>query len=473
MRRIALLLPLVACRPAGTGDPIEVGPIPPAVSPDERASALPTTEPPTDVGVMVGAIKADELLETVKELAAFGTRHTLSDPEDDARGIGAARRYLAKKLESYVVGRRGAPPLRVAMDAHRVEPDGRRIDAPVDVVNVVATLPGAMPEAADRHYYVIGHYDSRASDPMDRKGDAPGANDDASGVALLVELARVMASRRYDATIVFMATAGEEQGLLGADRHARAAAEAGIDIRGVLSNDIIGDPTGPRGAEDRDRIRVFSAALPPWLSDADLQRIRTLGSASDSASRQLARFVDEVARWHDLPVKPMLVFRRDRFLRGGDHTAFNRSGFAAVRFTEVREHYDRQHQDPREEDGREYGDLPEHVDGEYLRGVTQLVGAALAHLANAPSSPSRARIITAELTDDTTLRWDPSPEPDVAGYEVVWRETTSPIWTAKKAVGKETTATIPLSKDNWQFGVRAFDEDGYRSPVAFPTAAPR
>lgn len=463
----APVIAVVACQP---GQAQQVSPPtatrsepgPPGAQP---TGVVPSTPPPVAVTEMLGEITPARLQGDVEALASFGTRHTLSEVDGADRGIGAARRFIAKQLQA------ASPRLQVELDTHRVEPDGRRIDRPVDVVNVVAVLPGSMSEAAGRRYYVIGHYDSRASDPMDATSDAPGANDDGSGTALVIEVARVLSTRELDATVVFMATAGEEQGLIGADRHARAAQEKGLDVRAVLSNDIVGDPSAPDGSEHRERVRVFSAGLDPWLDEAGLDRIRTLGSASDSSSRQLARFVDTVARWHGTDVQPMLIFRRDRFLRGGDHTAFNASGFAAVRFTEVAESYHRQHQDVRTEEGVSYGDLPRWVDPDYLAGVAGLNAATLMHLANAPAPPEEARLIAAELTTDTTLRWSRGPEPDLAGYEVVWRATTAPQWEHVRDVGDATTATLPLSKDDWFFGVRAYDEDGYRSPVSYPTVA--
>lgn len=409
---------------------------------------------------MLAEIDPLKMAESIEMLVGFGTRHTLSTTDDPERGVGAAREGIAAQL-------RTSPRLIVTMDRHRIEPDGRRVDTPTDVVNVVATLPGSMPEAASRRYYVIGHYDSRVTDPMNRTADAPGANDDGSGTAVVLELARVMSQHEYDATLVFMATAGEEQGLLGARAHAQAARGKGVDVRAVLSNDIVGDPSGPHGTRHDDEVRVFSIALENPLSDADLAELRTLAGTHDGTSRQLARFVHSIGRLHALPVQAKLVFRRDRFLRGGDHTAFNEAGFAAVRLSEVEENYDRQHQDVRTEGGRSYGDLPEHVDANYLAGVAQLNAAALAHLANAPSAPRNARIVAAALSHDTTLRWDASPEPDVAGYELVWRETTAAVWSSAKDVGTALEVTIPVSKDNLFFGVRAYDDEGYRSPVRF------
>jgi len=456
VRRVCSILSLLAC---GCSRPTEETAAP-VVAPAVATAIVPTSSGPAEVDAMLAAIDAERLGETVAFLVGFGTRHTLSVTDDPARGIGAAREGIAARL-------RESPRLQVRMDVHRVDPDGRRVDVPTDVVNVVATLPGSMPEAAGRHYYVIGHYDSRVTDPMNRTADAPGANDDGSGTALVMELARVMSTHEYDATIVFMATAGEEQGLLGARAHAEAAREQGIDVRAVLSNDIVGDPTGPHGVVHDDAVRVFSVALPSTLDEAAAARLRTLAATHDDPSRQLARYVHEIGVLHALPVQAMLVFRRDRFLRGGDHTAFNAFGFPAVRFSEVEENYDRQHQDVRTEDGRAFGDVAEHVDPEYLAGVARLDAATLAHLANAPSSPTHARIVAAALDPDTTLRWDASPEPDVAGYEVVWRDTTAPLWTETKDVGDVLEVALPMSKDNVFFGVRAYDREGYRSPVTF------
>jgi hypothetical protein len=466
----ALLIPITAC---SSSAPSPASRPPPARAQPRPPSAVPSSAPPAAAVDMLRDVSAERLEKDVVALAGFGTRHTLSDTESPTRGIGAARRWIKAEMERAAAqsGREPGARMQVSFDSHRVEPDGDRIARTVDVVNVVAVLPGAMREAAARRYYVIGHYDSRRSDPLDEKGDSPGANDDASGTAVAIELARVLASRKLDATVVFMATAGEEQGLFGAKRHAAAARAAGADIRGVLSNDIVGDPTAPSGAVHRDRIRVFSEGLPEEASPEQLAELRRLAGESDSPSRQLARYVAEVAAWHDLAVQPQLIFRQDRFLRGGDHRAFNASGYPAVRFTVVEEHYNRQHQDVRSEGGVEYGDLPVHVDGAYLAEVARVNAAALMHLASAPSAPADARIITAELANDTTIRWSASPEPDVAGYEVLWRETTSPVWQEARDVGAVTEATLPMSKDNWFFAVRAYDKDGYRSPASFPRAA--
>ena len=426
----------------------------------------------TAVERATGGVDASRIRADVDALASFGTRHTASDTESDVRGIGAARRWLKQRFEDGVAesGRAGELACEVWFDSHRVEADGRRILADVDVVNVMCRIPGADVAARDRLYYVLAHYDSRASDGADGVSDAPGANDDASGVAVLLELARVLSRERLDATVVLMATAGEEQGLYGARLHARALRERGANVAAVLNNDTVGDPSGPDGRMARDVVRVFSEGVPAGLvrdgEMGDVRSMRTVAGELDSPSRQLARYVAEVAAAHSPAVEPMLVFRADRFLRGVDHTAFNEEGWAAVRFVEVYEDYTKQHQDVRVEDGVSYGDLPEFVDAKYIADVTRLNAMTLVHLANAPAEPADVRIIVAELTNDTTLRWERVD--GASGYEVVWRETTSPVWTEARDVGDRVEATLPLSKDHWVFGVRSYDADGFLSPVVFP-----
>ncbi|MBL9032251.1 MAG: M20/M25/M40 family metallo-hydrolase [Phycisphaerae bacterium] len=430
--------------------------------------------PPAPKDVMA-AISQDYVRTAVDTLAAFGTRHSLSDATSPTRGIGAARNWLKGQFESF-------NPPSGTLTVHFEEfqpPVGGRIAKPVTFVNVVAVLPGTMPESAHRRIYVVGHYDSMPSDVMDPDSDAPGANDDGSGTVAVLAIARALAATPCEATVVFLCTAGEEQGLIGAKYHAEQAAARKESITAVLSNDIVGDPWGPGGDKSRATpyaIRLFSEGIPRNPSAAQLQTIRALAAESDSPSRQLARYVAEVAAIEDTVVRPMLVFRLDRFLRGGDHSAFNEAGFAAVRFTEVDEDYRHQHQTPRLEPGPDgtpvqYGDLPEHVDAEYLANVARLNAAALVHLANAPAAPAAARIITAKLEYTTTLRWSANREPDVAGYEVVWRQTTDAVWTGVKDVGNVTEATIDQNKDNVFFGIRAYDCHGYRSLVAFPAAA--
>lgn len=438
---------------------------------------------------MLASVSPQRLRRDVETLAAFGTRHTLSETESDTRGIGAARRWTKQAFEEAADNswRTGDQRVRVEFDSHMIPPDGRRIPREVEVVNVVATIPGVMPEARDRLYYVLSHLDSRASDPLDAESDAPGANDSASGVAMMIELMRVLSPMRLDSTIVLVATSGEEQGLYGARYHAQEAHERGRDIRAVLNNDTVGDPYGifPRNARPGDphhgdvefarkNIRVFAEGVPAAADATVVRTISRLGAENDSPPRTLARYITNTVSAYPreaVPIDAWVIYRNDRFLRGGDHTPFVRLGYPAVRLTVPFENYDRQHQDVRVEDGVRYGDLPEYIDEDYLADVTRLNASVLVHLTNGPSSPPDTRVIVAELTNDSTLRWSESPEPDVAGYEVVWRETTAPNWQWVKDVGDVTEATIDLSKDNFLFGVRAYDEEGYRSPVAFPQAA--
>lgn len=446
------------------------------------ALSLAATPPPAsspDAVAAMRAVSADRCRADVESLAAFGTRHTFSDTESTTRGIGAARRWIRDRFEEIAAAAEGS--MTVDFESFDIPP-GPRVPGGANIVNVIAVKHGSMPLAAGRACYVVGHYDSRNGNPLDAAGDAPGANDNASGTAVVLECARVLASIPTDATIVFLATAGEEQGLLGARAHAEAvAADRRWTINGVLNNDIVGDPFGWSNAKDpRDRatVRLFSEGLPRNPSAQRLAELRAIAAESDSPSRQLARYVSQVADIERTALRPRVTYRLDRFLRGGDHSCFSDAGFSAVRFTAPKEEYNRQHQDVRLEatpDGSTivYGDLPRFVDPEYLADVARLNAAVLVHLANAPSSPGDVRVLTEQLETSTTLRWAPSPEPDVAGYEVVWRETTSPTWDHARDVGIGTQATIELSKDDWFFGVRAYDRDGYRSPVSFAGAAPR
>lgn len=432
-------------------------------------------------GRVIDAVDPDQIQTTIDTLVGFGTRHTMSDTESDTRGIGAARRWVKSQFETNIQGhgKEGDAAPHVYFDSHTVEPDGRRITESVHVVNVICEIPGVIPKSREQLFYVLAHLDSRASEANDSTSDAPGANDDGSGVAALIELARVLSAEHLESTIILMATSGEEQGLFGARLHAQQAVADGKDIRGVLNNDTIGDPTGVIEGQDGSKvIRVFSEGLPATMLSLEddqigsaVRKLRLYGTESDSTSRQLARYIDDIAHLHRTTVQPKLIFRPDRFLRGGDHTPFNELGFPAVRFCEMYENYDHQHQDVRIEDGVQFGDLGDYVDANYLADVTRLNGAVLVHLANAPSSPGNSRVLIAELTNDTTLRWDPSPESDVMGYEIVWRESTSWKWEHAEDVGNVTEGTVPMSKDNYLFGVRAYDKDGYRSVVSYPRPA--
>jgi Zn-dependent M28 family amino/carboxypeptidase len=299
--------------------------------------------------------------------------------------------------------------------------------------------------------------------------DAPGANDDASGVAAVLEMARVMSRYEFDATVIFMAVAGEEQGLLGSTYFAEQARQKKLDIEAMFTNDIVGNSVGGNGVRDASTVRVFSEGVPSNEIEAEARVRRGVGGENDSASRQLARFIKEAGEAYVPRMKVMMVYRRDRYLRGGDHIPFLERGFPAVRFTEPNEDYRHQHQNVRTEGGVQYGDLPQFVDFNYIAQVARINAASLASLALAPAVPKQVGIVTSRLTNDTDLKWAANTEPDLAGYEIVWRETTSPIWTHARMVGSVTTYTMKgMSKDNYFFGVRAVDKQGRRSPAGFP-----
>jgi hypothetical protein len=422
--------------------------------------------PSREVRAILGEVDARRIEKSIRTLAGFGTRHTLSSQTDPERGIGAARDWIYDQLQRSAAASDGR--MTVAKQSF-VQPPGERNPEPVTITNLVATLRGTQPASADRVYVVSGHYDSRCTDPLDATCDAPGANDDASGVAAVLELARVMAKRTFDATIVFMAVAGEEQGLYGSTHFAEQAKQQGVDVQGMFTNDIIGRSTGDRGQRDPFTVRLFSEGVPTSETPEQAALRRSIGGENDGPSRQLARYVKEVGENSATDMRVRLIWRRDRYLRGGDQIPFLEQGYPAARFTEPNEDFRHQHQDVRVENGVQFGDLVEFVDFGYVARVARVNAAALANLALAPTAPKEAKILTTRLTNDTDLTWKANPEPDLAGYEVVWRESTEPLWTHTIPVGNVTSYTIEgLSKDNVQVGVRAVDRDGYRSPVAFP-----
>jgi hypothetical protein len=321
-------------------------------------------------------------------------------------------------------------------------------------------------------YVVSGHYDSRVTDVLNSTSDAPGANDDASGTIAVIELARVMAKHPPEATVVFAAVAGEEQGLYGSDHLAQVAKDEHWNIQGNLNMDIIGSPNGGNGVRDPHTIRLFSEGVPTAATPTQISSLISLGGENDSAARQLARYVHETGSNRSTDMNVKLIWRRDRFLRGGDQISFLSRGWPAVRFTEPNENFNHQHQDVRTENGELIGDLPQYVDFDYVARVTRVVGSSLAALSRSPAAPTNARIIAANLSYDTELRWNANTDGDVVGYEVVWRDTKDPLWTHSRFVGNVTDYTLKgLNKDDNQVGVRAVDGDGNRSPVAFPIAA--
>ncbi|HEY2961833.1 MAG TPA: M28 family metallopeptidase [Pyrinomonadaceae bacterium] len=417
------------------------------------------------IASIVRQIDARNIERTIRQLVAFGTRNTLSEQNDPKRGIGAARDWLYAEFLKAAETSGG----RMTVEKQSYEQaKAARVPQPTIITNIVATLKGSQPQATNRIYVVSGHYDSMCNSPTDAKCDAPGGNDDASGTAAVLEMARVMAKFEFDATIVFMAVAGEEQGLLGSTQFAEEAKQKNWNVDAMFTNDIIGNTLGGNGIRDRGAVRVFSEGVPSNETAAEATTRRSVGGENDSQSRQLARFIKETSEAFVPQMKVMMVYRRDRYGRGGDHIPFLERGYPAVRFTETNEDFRHQHQNVRVENGVQYGDLPEFVDFAYVANVARVNAAALAMLAYAPARPKGVTIIS-RLSDDTELRWDANNEPDLAGYEIVWRDTSSPVWTNSKAVGKVTTFTLKgMSKDNFFFGVRAVDNDGNRSPVTYP-----
>ncbi|MFF0657412.1 M20/M25/M40 family metallo-hydrolase [Micromonospora tulbaghiae] len=419
--------------------------------------------PDRELTALLREIDSRRIEAVVRRLAAFGTRHTLSSQTDPVRGIGAARDWIHAQLSGYAAASGGR--MSVELQSYVQQP-ASRIPVPTTVTNVVATLRGDV--TPERVYVITGHYDSRATDVMDASGDAPGADDDASGVAVVMELARVLSTRRTEATVVLAAVAAEEQGLYGSAYLAAQLKAAGADVQAMFSNDIVGSSTADDGTRDPRTVRLFAEGVPTAETPAEASVRQSVGGENDSPSRQLARFVTDVAENSATGMDVRVIYRRDRYLRGSDHISFLREGWPAGRFTEPNEDFAHQHQDVRVVDGVQYGDLPEFCDFGYITRVARVNAATLWSLAQAPGTPKGVTVVTTNLTNDTTLRWQRGPEPDLAGYEVVWRETTADRWQKVLPVGDVTEVTIDLSKDNVFFGVRAVDRAGHRSPVAFP-----
>ncbi|MEE1672143.1 M20/M25/M40 family metallo-hydrolase (plasmid) [Streptomyces sp. WAC07094] len=427
-----------------------------------------TAQPPTrELRALLQEIDPARIEATVRKLVSFGTRHTLSIQDDPARGIGAARDWLLAELRSYAAASGGR--MTAELQSYVQEP-ASRIPTATRITNVIATLRGSV--TPERVYVVSGHYDSRVTDVMDATSDAPGADDDASGVAVVVELARVMAKRRPASTIVFAAVAGEEQGLYGATHMAEQFKAAGVDVQGMFTNDIVGSSTADDGTRDPYTVRLFAEGVPSSETPEQAAIRRSVGGENDSAARQLSRFVRDVADNDVTGMHVRVVYRRDRYLRGGDHIPFLERSYPAARFTEPAEDFAHQHQDVRvDETGKQFGDLPEFCDFRYIARVARVNAATLWSLAQAPGTPRGAKIVTSTLTNSTDLVWTRGTEPDLAGYEIVWRETTAPEWTHVIPVGDVTRQGVDLSKDNVFFGVRAVNKAGLKSPVAFPEPA--
>lgn len=437
--------------------------------PGERtAPVVPPREQPI-LRELAAAVSADRIEADIRTLVGFGTRHTLSDTVSDTRGIGAARRWIKDELDRISEACDGC--LEVSYQRTLVE-EGSRIPRPVEIVNVVAIQRGL--HDPGRYVIMSGDIDSRVSDVMDSTSDSPGANDNASGVAGMLEAARVLTRYRFSGSIVYAALSGEEQGLFGGRHLAEKASAEGWRVAGVLNNDMIGNIRGIDSAIDNTSARVFSEGTRAVETEREAMRRRITGGEVDSPSRNLARYVDAMAERYLPDLDVMMIYRLDRFGRGGHHRPFNDAGFAGVRIMETHENYDRQHQDVRVEDGVEYGDVIEGVDFEYAARITALNVITLASIAWAPPAPAGVRISGA-VSPSTTLAWepvDPRVAPDLAGYRIYWRLTTAPEWNHSLFVGDASRYTLQnVVIDNWLFGVASVSSSGFESPVAFPGAA--
>ena len=418
------------------------------------------------IEVALAEISTKRIEATVRTLVGFGTRHTLSDPDSVDRGIGAARKWIKAELETYA--RESDGRLKVEEDSF-LQPVAPRVPKPTTLVNLVATLPGDDPASRDRWIVISGHYDSIPRPLSDSKIDAPGANDDASGTAVVMELARVLSKHHFDATLVFLAVAGEEQGLLGSTHWAEKARADGRKIEAMLTNDIVGNTQGGNGVRENRRLRVFSEGVPSNESEAQARLRRSVGGENDGLSRQLARYLKDVAE-HAMPdFEVTLVFRRDRYGRGGDHIPFNERGYAAVRLTEPNENFNRQHEKVEVRDGVAYGDVIEHVDFDYVSRVARVNASLMINLALAPAAPAEFRFGSARQSYDTTLTWKRGAEPDLAGYRVLWRSTEQPYWQRSRELGDVSQSTLNgLSKDDVFFALQAIDKDGNASLPVVP-----
>jgi Zn-dependent M28 family amino/carboxypeptidase len=405
----------------------------------------------------------------IRKLVSFGTRHTLSDTTSDTRGIGAARRWIHAEFERISAQCGGCLEVIDVGDTISGEP---RIPDPVEVVSVLAIQRGT----SDPGRYVImsGDIDSRVSDVMDFTSDSPGANDNASGIAGTLEAARILSKYRFPGTIVYAALSGEEQGLFGGKIVAAKAQEEGWRIEAMLNNDMIGNIAGLNGVIDNSTARVFAEGTRANETADEAKQRRFTGGEVDSPTRNLARYIDRMADLYVPNLDVMMVYRLDRFGRGGHHRPFNDLGYPAVRVMETNENYHRQHQDLRTQDGIAYGDVIEGVDFDYVAKLTALNAVSLAGMASAPPPPADVTIEGA-VTADTTLKWTRPPAaqaPNLAGYKIYWRLTTEPQWTHSVYVGDVTQRTLKhVVIDNYFFGVSAVGKDGSESPVVFPGAA--
>jgi hypothetical protein len=415
---------------------------------------------------MVSEISKDSLQSYILKLVSFGTRNTLSTQSDVRRGIGAARNWVLSRFNEF--GRTSGGRLTAIIDTTTLQKDGRRVDTTLLLGNVMATLKGT--DANDSRIFIIsGHLDNMRTSVMDRTGDAPGANDDASGVSAVMECVRVMSKYSFPATIIFVAVSGEEQGLLGANFMAEKAKRQNWNIEAVLNNDIMGsNHSNETNIINNTQVRVFSEAFSTLDTGRAALNIRNLGLENDGKARQLARYVKEIGERYVDNLEVVMIYRNDRFLRGGDHTPYVQRGYAAVRITEMNENYYHQHQDVRLENGIQYGDLPQFMDFDYLRKNTAMNLSNLANLAKSPSMPQEVRVETRRLTNSTSITWKAPATGNVKGYYLLMRETTSAVW-QKKIFTTDTKMELPYSKDNYFFAVQSVSMDGNEGLPVLPT----
>ncbi|HEY1571922.1 MAG TPA: M28 family metallopeptidase [Pseudonocardiaceae bacterium] len=449
-----LAAPGIASADPGSGNNVDF--------PDGPGAQLRPQAPEKELKDILKEIDGERQRAIIQKLTTFGTRHTLSSQTDPNRGIGAARDWIFAEMQALAAPSNGR--MTVELQSF-TQPVAANIPTPTVITNVITTLHGSV--EPDRIYVVSGHYDSRVTDLANFTSDAPGADDDGSGVAAVLEMIRVMATRESKATLVFAAVAGEEQGLFGSAFMAQQFKAAGADIQGMFTNDIVGSPKADDGTIDPHALRLFAPGIPDTETAAQRARRQQEGGDNDGPSRQLGRFVTNVANNSDTDLQVHLVYRRDRYLRGGDHASFLAQGYPAARFTEPHENFAHQHQDTRIVNGVQFGDLIEFVDFDFLERVTRVNMSAMWSLGNGPGTPKNVSLDDSVLTNSSTISWAASTDPDVAGYEIVWRPCTEPDWTNVIAVGNVLTATVPLAKDNLFLGVRAVDAAGRHSPVAF------
>ncbi len=431
-----------------------------AIAPN--ALSAQTVPPETDLRIydIIDASSAERIEADIRTLAGFGTRNTLSDTTSTTRGIGAARRWIKSEMDRISADCGGCMEVFYQERVYDVRGES------VNVVNVVGVIRGTV--HPDRYVIMSGDIDSRASSTMDAETDAPGANDNASGMAGVIEAARILTQYDFPTSVVLVGLSGEEQGLWGGQNMAQIATDEGWDIVGVLNNDMIGNIEGINGVIENNTFRVFSEPFPITATEQEIRSYRIFGGEVDGPSRQIARYVDRITDQYFTNLDAIMIYRLDRFGRGGHHRPFNDAGFPAVRIMETNEQYERQHQNIRVEDGIEYGDVLEGVDFDFASRLTAVNATVLASLAWAPPQPQNVAIGGA-VRPSTTLRWDPVDDPNLAGYKIYWRDTTSPQWTHSRYVGDVTEFTLEgMVIDNYLYGVASVGVSGHESLVVFP-----